>query len=318
MQSEIPQLQVVTAIGDAESEDYIAQLLFSQGWNIVYRAFDMAALLGFFEKRSKEMRTVLVFKDDLSGFDSEKIELLISPTTTMINLSGVAMSAHSVMSFIRSQLRLPLIVGKPNSEIYAPNTPTLSKVKSILVSGTPGAPGKSTIAINLALSNKLPIYDFDFKSPSIEYLISRSELDIKLLKTEDLKPREFKPTSNSIIDLGNMPSLGEMVNDRRWHASLINSVFESASQLIFVVKASGLSLLRLEKFIKDFPILLRKIPIIYTLNQAGNSREERALERKFLKMVEGESSVVIPYDVKVSNPGKSENKSIGKLVTLVN
>lgn len=62
MQSEIPQLQVVTAIGDAESEDYIAQLLFSQGWNIVYRAFDMAALLGFFEKRSKEMRTVLVLK----------------------------------------------------------------------------------------------------------------------------------------------------------------------------------------------------------------------------------------------------------------
>jgi hypothetical protein len=115
-----------------------------------------------------------------------------------------------------------------------------------------------------------------------------------------------------------MPSLGEMVNDRRWHASLLNSVFDSASQLIFVVKASGLSLLRLEKFIKDFPILLRKIPIIYTLNQAGNSREERALERKFLKMVEGESSVVIPYDVKVSNPGKSENKSIGKLVTLVN
>ena len=81
---------------------------------------------------------------------------------------------------------------------------------------------------------------------------------------------------------------------------------------------SGLSLLRLEKFIKDFPILLRKIPIIYTLNQAGNSREERALERKFLKMVEGESSVVIPYDVKVSNPGKSENKSIGKLATLIN
>ena len=135
MQSEIPQLQVVTAIGDAESEDYIAQLLFSQGWNIVYRAFDMAALLGFFEKRSKEMRTVLVFKDDLPGFDPEKIELLISPTTTMINLGGVAMSAHSLMSFIRSQLRLPLIVGRPNSEIYESSTQILGKIKSILVSG---------------------------------------------------------------------------------------------------------------------------------------------------------------------------------------
>ena len=65
MRSEIPQLDVVTAIGDAEAEDYVAQLLFTQGWNIIYRAFDMNSLQEFLNNRAKELRTVLVYRRDL-------------------------------------------------------------------------------------------------------------------------------------------------------------------------------------------------------------------------------------------------------------
>ena len=38
MRSEIPQLEVITAIADAETEDFVSQLLYSQGWSIIYRA----------------------------------------------------------------------------------------------------------------------------------------------------------------------------------------------------------------------------------------------------------------------------------------
>ena len=47
-----------------------------------------------------------------------------------------------------------------------------------------------------------------------------------------------------------------MVNDRRWQAALLNSSFDSATKLIYVCKANGLSLIRLQKFMEDFPILL--------------------------------------------------------------
>jgi hypothetical protein len=52
MKSEIPQLQVVTAISDSDCEDFVSQLLFSQGWSIIFRAIDMAGLMEFLEARN--------------------------------------------------------------------------------------------------------------------------------------------------------------------------------------------------------------------------------------------------------------------------
>jgi hypothetical protein len=314
VRSEIPQLDVVTAIGDAEAEDYVAQLLFSQGWNIVYRAFDMASLNQFLKDRSPELRTVLVFRKDLAEFDSKKIDNFLSPSLTMISLDGIALSAHPVMQHIRTQLRLPLIITQ-NKQIEEVKRP--DKFETILITGTTGSPGRSTLAVNLALECNLPLVDLDFRSPSLKYLIERGDLDITLQNLSDEKPREYIPTSSAILDIGPLPPLGEMVNDRRWQAALLNSSFDSATKLIYVCKANGLSLIRLQKFIEDFPILLRKIPIIYIFNLAGNSREERAMERGFSKIVAGENSLVVSSDARIANPSKTGNKVIGKLSALV-
>ena len=314
MQSEIPQLEVVTAIGDAENEDYVAQLLFSQGWNIIYRAFDMNSLQEFLNNRAKELRTVLVYRGDLSDFDISIIDSFASPSLTAISLDDIAMNSHLIMQHIRTHLRLPLIINKPqwSQEIQEPK-----KFKTILVTGTAGAPGRSTIAVNLALESNLPIMDLDFRSPAIKYLIERSDLKIPVLNLEEEKPREYRPSESAILDIGQLPPIGEMVNDRRWQAVLMNSAFEVATKLIYVCKANGLSLIRLTKFIEEFPILLRKIPIIYVFNLAGNSREERAMERGFSKIVAGESSIIIANDARIANPSKSGNKVIGKLSALM-
>ena len=161
------------------------------------------------------------------------------------------------------------------------------------------------------------VFPVDFKNPAISYLIERADLPLTQLKLDGEKPREFTPQESSVLDLGALPPIGEMVNDRRWHAALLNNVFESGGKLIFVCKAEGLSLIRLSKFISDFPILLRKIPIYYLLNLAGNSREERAMEKKFLKLVAGEKCMVVSQDHRMANLSKSGNKVIGKLVDLV-
>jgi len=69
--SEIPQLEVVTAIPDAESEDFVAQLLFSQGWSIIHRALDSQSLSDFMRERGAELRTVVVYQTSFSGFGEE-------------------------------------------------------------------------------------------------------------------------------------------------------------------------------------------------------------------------------------------------------
>ena len=74
MKSEIPQLQVVTAISDSDCEDFVSQLLFSQGWSIIFRAIDMAGLMEFLEARNGDLRTVVIYKSDLPNFSANLLE----------------------------------------------------------------------------------------------------------------------------------------------------------------------------------------------------------------------------------------------------
>ena len=315
MQSEIPQLEVVTAIGDADFEDYIAQLLYSQGWNIVYRALEMDALINYLENRPPELRTIIVYKRDLINFEQARLDTLASSTFTCINLDEVSNTAHDVMLHIRSQIRLPLISGAKILETITQLNER--KFQTILVTGTSGAPGRSTIALNLAQEKKYQIIDFDFKAPAIAYLCENLNIEVEFKKLEIEKPREYLAESDCIVDIGALGSLDELVNDRRWSAALLNSVLESTSNLIYVCRPNILSMRRLEKFIREFPILLRKIPLTYVFNLAGNSREERYLEKQFIKMMAGENYLVIPSDSRIANIVTNGNKSIGKLASLI-
>ena len=315
VQSEIPQLEVITAIGDADFEDYIAQLLYSQGWNIVYRALEMDALINYVANRPQELRTIIVFKSDLLNFDQVRLDDLASSTFTCINLDEVPNTAHDVMLHIRSQIRLPLISGA-KSEVTTPFK-NEKKFKTILVTGTHGAPGRTTIALNLAQEKKYQIMDFDFKAPALRYLQENLNLEIDIKNLESEKPREYLAESDCIVDIGALGPLDELVNDRRWNAALLNSVLESTSNLIYVCRPNNLSMQRLAKFISEFPILLRKIPLTYVFNLAGNSREERYLEKQFIKMMAGENYLVIPSDSRIANIVSSRNKTIGKLASLI-
>ena len=109
MRSEIPQIQVITSIGDADLEDYVAQLLFSQGWSIIFRAFDWDALVDYMKERSNELRTVIVYTSDTIGFVSDSILTFGSGLTSFISLDDVPRTAHEIMQKIRGQLRLPLV-----------------------------------------------------------------------------------------------------------------------------------------------------------------------------------------------------------------
>ena len=108
MRSEIPRLEVVTAIADADFEDFVAQLLFSQGWSIIYRAFDAKALEEFLTNRNS-LRTVIVYQCDLPGFTSETLMRHEDQPYTFISLDGSEPAAHAIMQKIRTQLRLPLV-----------------------------------------------------------------------------------------------------------------------------------------------------------------------------------------------------------------
>lgn len=155
MRSEIPQLEVVTAISDADCEDFVSQLLFSQSWSIIYRAIDMAGLVDFLTARSGALRTVVIFKSDLPDFDGDLLQRLANSKVTQICIDNIETNSHKLMTHIRGQLRLPLIfeglAQMGESVAVAPITALkIRKPCVITITGTVGAPGRSSVALNIA------------------------------------------------------------------------------------------------------------------------------------------------------------------------
>ena len=328
MKSEIPQLQVVTAISDSECEDFVSQLLFSQGWSIIYRAIDMAGLMEFLDARKGELRTVVIFKSDLPNFDEALLESASNSKVKKICIDEVETNSHKLMTHIRGQLRLPLIAnaGLANSEklgaLESQQVPAERKPCVITITGTVGSPGRSSVALNianyLAANSQVNLYDADLRAPALEYFIGRAGKNNENLKLTSLISQEKLVDSKigdssaiNIVDLGSLPPLTEVVNDRRWQAGFINRTLEETTTLIYLCKSNGLSLIRLEQFMSQFPVLLRKLPIIYILNQSGSTREDRALANRFSKMCDGEISFILPMNHRINTnlaePAKRES-----------
>ena len=328
MKSEIPQLQVVTAISDSECEDFVSQLLFSQGWSIIYRAIDMAGLMEFLDARKGELRTVVIFKSDLPNFDEALLESASNSKVKNICIDKIETNSHQLMTYIRGQLRLPLIAnaGLANSgklgAIESQQVPAERKPCVITITGTVGSPGRSSVALNianyLAANSQVNLYDADLRAPALEYFIGRAGKNNENLKLTSLISQEKLNDSKigdssaiNIVDLGSLPPLTEVVNDRRWQAGFINRTLEETTTLIYLCKSNGLSLIRLDQFMSQFPVLLRKLPIIYILNQSGSTREDRALANRFSKMCDGEISFILPMNHRINTnlaePAKRES-----------
>ena len=321
MKSEIPQLQVVTAISDSDCEDFVSQLLFSQGWSIIYRAIDMAGLMEFMEARNGDLRTVVIYKSDLPNFSADLLESTSNSKVKNICIDEIEMNSHKLMTFIRGQLRLPLIATASQISQNLP-VPVVRKPCVITITGTVGAPGRSSVALNianyLAATSQVNLFDADTRAPALDYFIGRAGNNHENLNLVSLISQEKsievtigKPSSVSIVDLGPLPPLTEVVNDRRWQAGFINRTLEETTTLIYLCKSNGLSLIRLEQFMSQFPVLLRSLPIIYILNQSGSTREDRALANRFLKMCEGETSFILPMNNRINTnlaePAKRES-----------
>jgi hypothetical protein len=348
MRSEIPQLEVITAIHDSESEDFVSQLLFSQGWNIIYRAFDAGSLTRFMHGRGSELRTVIIYMTDLPNFDPSIFGQFATNTITFISLDGIELSSHLIMSQIRGQLRLPMVQNRQNispprnEEFQTPYVQerayrgsnqkiTIRTRQVIAVTGSSGAPGRTRFAIllaeELALKNKIMLIDADMRSQGLSRqreLLRTPEIQTVPLSAAD-RPRTLPVgEETTVVDLGTLPAISEAVSDRRWHGSLINNVLDSATHLIYLVKSTPPNIDELSMFLREFPVLAKKLPVTYVCVLAGHSRELREWEGKFLTLTTGESRFILresqlERDIEGSGlpfmkVGNSKRKEIAKIV----
>jgi hypothetical protein len=296
MRSEIPQIEVITAVGDADLEDYVSQLLFTQGWSIIFRAFDTRALEEFIQKRSTDLRTIIVYTSELPGFTTDLIMKHSTTTTTFICLDGIPNTAHEIMQKVRGQLRLPLVHSSAPMISASHMTPKIqeSLQKVIVITGSSGAPGITLLATALATeiskSRKVLFIDADFRNIPLGQYYTSNDFSIQSLTPHE-KPTtipESDPKEVIIIDVGVLPPLGEVVNDRRWLSLLHNNFFDVATALVYVSQTTKPSLMQLDQFMKEFPILMKRLSPTYVCINKGQSKELRQAQSAFAHLVAGE------------------------------
>jgi hypothetical protein len=326
--ADIPPLHVITAMSDADDEDYVAQLLHSQGWHIRYRAVEWDSAKE--AARSSTERTLLIYSSDVRGFLAAELAPLASENLITISVDDVAIASHPLMSLIRERINTP----QPTLTRALALPMTESSKRSVLVTGTSGAPGRSTLALALAqefaISREVELIDADVDSQSLEYLAGDKELTPKLhLSTLNLAARSpLLPESDvllRLIDIGALPPLADVLADRRWQGALIHSSLIQSQCILYIAQSDGLGLLRLEKFIQELPLLTTNVPVLFILNQVGATRLDKALSERFVLLMDGRAHFTIPYEMRgglmpsltKNNSGLWRPREIAKIAALI-
>lgn len=268
-------LNLVTAIADSDSENFVAGTLFTQGWSVTFRALDFDSLQNY--SQSKECQgSVLVIATDLPGIDPARLSA-IAPHFSKVFLFAASGSENFPQAIPAPHNELELI-GLLRGSLRAPMTQSPKRVdpprraRVIAVGSAGSSTGCSTLALNLAAELSLHeksvlLFDANSDSPAIATLLGTRGLhtdtnpraisqrleiaeasqenihtSIKTLE-EALGDRDF-----IVIDLGAMRNLAANLSGRRWTAEVLVWACTHGDDLWVLSKSDGVSLERLRTF----------------------------------------------------------------------
>ena len=274
-------LNLITAISNSEKEDKIAELLFSQGCNIIFRALNLESLEKFLTT-NQAPATIIFSKDFLNEkdliyfinkFDAHRFIETSNLTDDRLNLLTEL-----------SHVSKPPLIHKLSRK---------SNLTTLI--GSPGAPGISTITNHLALSTGAKVIAGLHHNAR-----PRSSCAVMNIAARDLIENINKISeSNLLIDGGSAVSLTSILSDRRLSGRWLYESINSSANLVYVIKADENGIFYLSQFVDNFANLINPPKIIYILNNAKFDRYGRTINKKFLEVVKNYLNVQIPHEPKV-------------------
>lgn len=311
--AEIALPEVVTAVADSELEGFVAGTLFSQGWNVIFRALDAESLTTFLDSDQVQCRNVvLVYSPDLPGISPGIVSSLQSRVRQMVGFSSdtgkseefvgllpVPHESSDLLNLVRGFVRAPLV----RSAIHEPAKTRRANV--IAIGSSTGSAGCTSLAVNLAmelsaLGHETVLMDADVRNPSIAPLLSLHKLDQErssrtiaphLSVSEFTRERVpilteyldelFSKSDFAIIDLGSLVGVSDSLTDRRWTSSMIHWSCERADALWLVGKNDVLGMHRLESLVRDFAQTTIRAQVSIALNMSSRGRKGKTREEEY-------------------------------------
>lgn len=287
-------MRIVTSILDSNQEVMVSSLLFSQGFEITYRALSINSLLKFLENQIEPVIIVYSVKS--------------FATNDLKNVVG----ANSTHRFIEVDLEnfspIKLLSDLSNIEVNYKNY-NIERLNNVYaVVGTPGSPGVSTLTNHLAVYVSGVIFvgnHHNLRPNTSTQVISTSSETIG----ESFK--SFK-SNRIIIDSGATTNLTSTFSDRRLNSRWLKEVIATANQLFYVVKSDSLGISYLDLFISDFKNLINPPDITFILNQQKFDRVSQENQTRFMSLTSGSKNFILPYSNRLtqSMPLKNSKGSI--------
>ena len=308
---------VITAIANSEVEGFVAGTLFSQGWNVVFRALDFDSLSRFIESDLSANKNVLViFSPDLPGISAKSVASFHTKVRQVVGfasgstddqdyvgLFGVPHEPSELLNLVRGFVRAPLIRSANIERV-------VKRRAHVIAIGSPsGASGCTSLAINVAmelsvLGKETVLIDADIRHPSIAPMLSLHKLDAeqysrtiaphlsvseftreRVLCLGDYLDEALGRNDFVIIDLGSIEGLADSLTDRRWTSTMIHWSCEQADELWLVSKADVLAIHRLETLVRDFSQTTIHARVSLALNMNARGKKGKYREEQFISAV---------------------------------
>ena len=270
-------LNLVTAISSSEQEEKVAALLFSQGCNIIYRALNLQLLLKFLP--TSQLNLSIVYSKDFC--DANELNIIIGRYKQHRFILLDEKNEQAQLMIALSQINRPPLIHR------------LERIENLTtIIGSPGAPGISTIANQIAAQISATVICANHHNLRP---IAKSKV-LNIQASELNKHLPTLATGAVVIDAGAVLLLTQTLADRRMNAHWLSESVACASKLIYVINANENGISYLAQFLNDFQKVIDPPPIIYLLNKQRFDRIGRVIQGKFLELVSSWPNIQIPYD----------------------
>lgn len=319
---------VATAIRGAEFEGFVAGTLFSQGWNVTYRALDIVSLLAYLDSAVKPI-SLLLISTDVQGLTPETLDEIRSKGVRFFLFESLQPSAEEfpeaisqpttsleLLGLIRGSLRTPMVRATQRENIRA---------KTIAIASPVPTSGCTTLSINLGaelaeIGKKVLIVDAHAYFPAFAIRLGERGLT---------KTSEFRNISNQlwacevvqgdisgflsalekarcefdfiIIDLGVIKDFPANLTGRRWCSEVFIWATTYADEFWAMCKTDAVSLERLKKFTADLAHNSIKPRISFIQCNKSSNKKIKAEEDQFLQCVtplRPARVIVYPWDLR--------------------
>jgi len=271
----------VTAIINSECEAEVANLLYSHGNNIIFRALSFTALSDYLIEHGDDEELTIIYSSDLVNKEQLAQSRKKFARVRFILVSQEKFDPAELISSISESSRKPMIRQK-------------MRMKNLIsIIGAPGSPGVTTISNQIA-ARFSGAHVIAIKSDQYRPLISDVNKLYEIEKFEFLD--KLDNAQQYFMDAGSTKALTSTITDRRLSGQVLDAALNYSEQIIYLIRADTAGISSLARFVADWQNLISPPKITYLLNQQRFDSAARLINGQFLSLISRMDHLQLPFD----------------------